>query len=68
LKNYLTVKQFSKKHPFLSVNALRWILYTGAEGLEDCLLRHSNRIYIDEEKFFAFLEKTSQEIKKKKKL
>ena len=51
----LSVRDFSKKHPFMSESALRFLLYKNEDGLEDCLVRVGRRVYINEKKFFDFL-------------
>ena len=50
----LTIRQFSEKHPFISENSIRWLIFKGE--LEDCLVRLSRRIYLDEQKFFEILK------------
>lgn len=60
-----TVKNLAKKHcSFLTENKIRWLIYKEPPGIEDCLVRVSNRIYISEGKFLNFLlnyESNSQE-------
>lgn len=51
----LSIRDFSQKHPFMSENSIRWLLYKDEPGIEDCLVRVSRRIYINEQKFFDFL-------------
>ncbi|MDN3506505.1 MAG: hypothetical protein P0S96_04680 [Simkaniaceae bacterium] len=51
----LSIRDFSKKHPFMSENSLRWLLFREPEGLEECLVRLSRRIFIKEREFFDFL-------------
>jgi hypothetical protein len=60
------IKQLADRHDFLTENAIRWLIYKSEPGLEDCLIRNSRRIYIDEEKFFAFLERKSLACKEKR--
>lgn len=50
----LTIRQFSEKHPFMSENSIRWLIFKGE--IEDSLVRLSRRIYLDEEKFFEILK------------
>ena len=52
----LSIQQFAKKHTFMTENSLRWLLFRDPPGLEDCLIRISRRVYIDEKKFFKFLQ------------
>ncbi len=56
----LSIRDFAKKHPFMSENSIRWLLYKDELGIEDCLVRVSRRIYIDEKKFFEFLTSHSK--------
>ena len=65
-KKIFTIKQLAERHPFLTENSVRWMLYKDEPGLEECLIRNSRRIFIDEDKFFEFLEKKSKEAKAKK--
>lgn len=52
----LTIRQFAEKHPFMSENSIRWLLFKDPPGLEECLVRLSKRIYIDELIYFTFLK------------
>ncbi len=52
----LSIRDFAKKHQFMSENAIRWLLFKDEPGIEDCLVRVSRSIYIDETKFFNFLQ------------
>ena len=54
----LSIRDFAKKHSFMSENSIRWLLFKDEPGIEDCLVRVSRRIYIDETKFFNFLQQT----------
>lgn len=49
----LSIKQFIKKHEFISESSLRWLIYKGT--IEHCLVRLSRRIYIHEQAIFSFL-------------
>jgi len=51
----LTVRQLASKHPFMSQNSIRWLLFKNPPGLEECLIRVAKRIYIEEAKYFDFL-------------
>ncbi|SCA63054.1 hypothetical protein SCG7086_AI_00070 [Chlamydiales bacterium SCGC AG-110-P3] len=51
----LSIRDFANKHPFMSENSIRWLLYKDQPGLEDCLVRVSRRIYLKEKSFFDFL-------------
>ena len=65
-KKIFTIKQLVEKHPFLTENSIRWMLFKDEPGLEECLIRNSRRIFVIEDAFFAFLEKKSQKEKESK--
>ncbi|MEC7839045.1 MAG: hypothetical protein VX777_03285 [Chlamydiota bacterium] len=51
-----TIKNLAKKHcSFLTENKIRWLIYKEPSGIEDCLVRVSNRIFVSEKKFLNFL-------------
>lgn len=53
----LSIRQFADKHKFMSESSLRWLLFRDPPGLEECIVRTSaNRLYLDEKKFFIFLQ------------
>ncbi|MEZ5314883.1 MAG: hypothetical protein R3E91_01540 [Chlamydiales bacterium] len=56
----LAIRNFAKKHPFMTENSIRWLLYRQPEGLEECLVRLSRRIFIKEKEFFHFLSSQSK--------
>ena len=60
-----TIKQLAERHPFLTENSIRWMLYKDEPGLEDCLIRNSRRIYIIEDSFLNFLLEKSKKYKEK---
>jgi hypothetical protein len=51
----LSIRDFAKKHSFMTENSIRWLLYRQPQGLEECLIRLSRRIFIKEREFFHFL-------------
>lgn len=55
IPNLLSIRDFANKHPFMSENSIRWMLFKNPPGLEECLVRVSSRIYIIEDKYFEFL-------------
>ena len=61
----LSIRDFAKKHPFMTENSIRWLLYRQPEGLEECLVRLSRRIFIKEKEFFHFLSSQSGSNKNK---
>jgi hypothetical protein len=56
----LTIHQFAEKHKFMTENSIRWLLFRDPPGLEECLVRVSRRIYINEKKFFHFLQNANK--------
>ncbi len=56
IPHLLTIRQFAEKHPFMSENSIRWLLFKDPPGLEECLVRVSKRIFINENKYFKFLQ------------
>lgn len=55
IPHLLTIRQMAEKHPFMSESSIRWLLFRNPPGLEECLVRVSKRIYIDESIYFKFL-------------
>lgn len=56
IPHLLTIRQMAQKHPFMTENSIRWLIFKSPPGLEDCLVRVSRRIFIDESKYFNFLK------------
>ena len=54
IPSLLSIRQFSEKHRFISENSIIWLIFKGE--IEDCLVRLSRRIYLDENKFFEILK------------
>jgi hypothetical protein len=65
-RKIFSVRQLANRYEFLTENTIRWIIYKNEPGLEDCLIRISRRIYIDEDKFLEFLDEKSIETKNKR--
>lgn len=55
LPTLLSIKDFAAKHPFMSENSIRWVLFKNPPGLEECLVRVSSRIYLIEDRWLAFI-------------
>jgi len=62
-KKIFTIKQLVEKHPFLTENSIRWMLFKDEPGLEECLIRNSRRILIIEDAFRDFLMEKSKNYK-----
>ncbi len=65
-KNILSIRQMIEKYPFLDEYSIRWMIYKNNLNFHECLVRRSKKIFIDDKKFFAHLEKLSASIKNKK--
>ena len=53
-----TVKQFSSRNPAFSEGSLRWLLFNARENkLEAAVVRVGRRVLIDEDRFFAWLDR-----------
>lgn len=65
IPNLLTIRQFADKHKFISENTLRWLAWKGE--LDECTIRLSRRIYVDEKKFFEYLKNNTKKIQDLKK-
>jgi hypothetical protein len=51
------VPQFSEKNPAFPHGSLRWLLFNRQQnGLDRAVVRIGRRIYIDEDKFFQWLD------------
>ncbi len=58
IPTFLTVKQFSQKHPAFPIGGLRFRIFNGKQnGMESCgvIVRNGRRILINEERFFDWL-------------
>jgi len=55
-KSYLTIKQFVEKHPFTSVEGLRWKIYSNADFRKKCTRKFGKKILIIEEKVLEYIE------------
>jgi hypothetical protein len=56
-ENILTIDQLVTAFPAFGEKTVRWWIYNGrANGFEACLIRIGSRIYIDRERFVAWVE------------
>ena len=59
----LTVRRFAQRHPAFTQGALRWMIFRARSpiatereaALNAAIVRLGRRVYIDEEKFFAWV-------------
>jgi hypothetical protein len=68
----LTVRQFAVRHPAFSESSLRWLIFNAGQrrvsgglvlpgnGFEVALVRIGRRVFIDEERFFAWAERQTE--------
>ncbi len=57
-KPLITIRQLTRRHPYLSIGQIRWLLFNRKiNGLseEDCLYKPSGKILIDEDRFIRWL-------------
>lgn len=56
-KEYLTVKQLSKKHSAFPESGIRHLIFHAkAKNFEHCLLRVGRKVLIDSESFLIWIE------------
>jgi len=56
-ENILTIDQLVTAFPAFGEKTVRWWIYNGrTNGFEACLIRIGSRIYIDRERFVAWVE------------
>lgn len=71
-RHIFTVTNFSKRNPSWTESSLRWLIYcakerhgakslTPANGLEVAIIRKRGRVFLDEEKFFDWLNSDAVE-------
>lgn len=61
-RNLSTVPRFSQKHQAFPVGGLRWLIFNSrVNGLDQAgaILRVGRKVLIDEDRFFAWLDKQS---------
>jgi len=70
--NYLTVRQFSKKHPAFTEASLRWLIFNAepregsngkiaGNGIGIAIFRVGRKVLIDEARFFTWVESSNVE-------
>ncbi|WP_319589167.1 hypothetical protein [uncultured Desulfobulbus sp.] len=62
IKNYLTIKDFSKKYSAFTENSLRWLIFNRAtNGFNSCFRKVGKRVLIDEVAFFMQVDSARME-------
>lgn len=59
IRHLLTIRQFAERHPAFPEGSLRWhVFHARQNGLErlDAVKRIGRRVYLDEEKFFTWVD------------
>ena len=57
-RNLMTVKQFCESYRAFTTGGIRWMLFhRQTNGLSAAVIKRSNRIYIDVDAFFDWLDK-----------
>ena len=55
---FLTVRQFSEKHPAFPEGGLRYNIFHAEEnGFSECIRRIGRKILIDEQEFFLWIDR-----------
>jgi|JFJP01.1.fsa_nt_gi hypothetical protein len=57
IKNYLTIKDFSRKYSAFTENSLRWLIFNRVtNGFNSCFRKVGKRVLIDEAAFFSQID------------
>lgn len=61
---FLTVRQFSERHPAFSEGSLRWLIFNSGDprrnvDLSPAIIKVGRRVYLDEAAFFTCLKQGS---------
>jgi hypothetical protein len=57
IKNYLTIKEFSRKYSAFTENSLRWLIFNRVtNGFNSCFRKVGKRVLIDEAAFFSQID------------
>ena len=62
IRSLIPITRWNEKHPYPSERQLRWLAFTGKDGFAKCLVKVGKRILIDEELYFAWVEKQAANI------
>lgn len=63
-KEYVPVKEMPSFFPFLTVGALRHLIYENRNGIHECMLRVGRKLYFDIDKFQLWMDKQKMESQK----
>ena len=55
----IPIPRWSERHQYPSERQLRWLIFTGKDGFDSCVVRVGKRVLIDEELFFEWVERQS---------
>lgn len=59
IRSLIPVPRWNEKHAYPSERQLRWLIFTGKDGFDSCVVRVGKRVLIDEELFFEWVERQS---------
>lgn len=62
-KEYVPVKDMPNFFPFLTVGALRHLIFNNQNGIRECMLRVGRKLYFDVDKFQNWMDKQKMENK-----
>lgn len=62
--NFLTVKQFSEKHPAFTLGGLRWLLFRDPDFRKMCIRKVGRRIFLHEADTLNFINQQREEATK----
>ena len=56
---YMTLRQFTDKHTFVTLEGLRWHVYNNKEFNKACVRRLGRKVLLNEVKVLDFIEKNT---------
>lgn len=61
---FLTVKQFSEKHPAFSLGSIRWLLFKDSNFRRACCRKLGRRVLLNESDALTFIDQKREEATK----
>jgi len=58
---YLTLRQFTERHKFMSLNAIRQLIYTNKDFCQACVRKLGKKILLNEKLALEYIEKTRRD-------
>ncbi len=56
-RRLIPVAKFDQFYPDPTPGALRWMIHMNKNGIAECVIRRGRRVLIDEQKYFAWLDR-----------